>query len=129
MYLLDAVSPALPDSISGPHVVSILRQLVHHCFLRRGEFNKAKVHRGRLIPTCQLVTTKKSKRNMYLAFQKKKKSRLRNPSKALFTAPPTSNDSINHSGNHWSPRLEPFMSSNNSLGRKATRSLFPFLCQ
>lgn len=63
-YLLDAVGPALPDSIPGPHIMGIFCQLVHHRFLRRGELDKAQVHRGRLVSTCQLVTTDQSKSNM-----------------------------------------------------------------
>lgn len=61
-YLLDAVSPALPDSVPGPHVVSIFSQLVHHCFLRRGKFYKAQIHRGRLVSTGQLVTAKQTEK-------------------------------------------------------------------
>ena len=61
-YLLDAVSPALPDSIPGPHVVSIFGQLVHHCFLRGGEFYKAQIHGGRLVSTGQLVTAKQTEK-------------------------------------------------------------------
>lgn len=57
MYLLDPICPALPDSIPGPHIVSIFCQLIHHCFLRWGKFYKAQVHWGRFISTCQLVTT------------------------------------------------------------------------
>lgn len=85
MYLLDAVSPALPDSIPGPHIMGIFCQLVHHRFLRWGEFNEAQVHWGRLIPTCQLVTTKQNKRNISLAFLKK--SKLKNPYNSLFNGP------------------------------------------
>lgn len=61
-YLLDAISPALPDSVPGPHVVSIFSQLVHHCFLRGGEFYKAQIHWGRLVSTGQLVTAKQTEK-------------------------------------------------------------------
>lgn len=54
-YLLDPERPALTDAISGPNIVSVLSQLVHHGFLGGGQFDVTQVQRSRFVATAQLV--------------------------------------------------------------------------
>lgn len=48
-YLLDSIRPALLDAVFGPHVVGVLRQLVHQQFLTRSQFNVRQVQRRWLV--------------------------------------------------------------------------------
>lgn len=56
-HLLDAVGPALPDPVPGPHVMGVFCQLVHQRLLGLRESDKSQVHRGRFVSTRQLVAT------------------------------------------------------------------------
>lgn len=42
-YLLDTKRPALTDAISGPNIVCVLSQLVHHGFLSRSQFDVTQI--------------------------------------------------------------------------------------
>lgn len=48
-YLLYAVGPALADAVSGPNVMCIFSQFVHHGLLSGGEFDVTQVQRGRFV--------------------------------------------------------------------------------
>ncbi len=54
-YLLDAIGPALADAVSGPDVVCILSEFVHHGFLGGGQFDVTQVERSRFITAGQLI--------------------------------------------------------------------------
>lgn len=54
-YLLDAISPALADTVTCPDVVCILSQFVHHGFLGGSQFDVTQVQRSRFITTRQLI--------------------------------------------------------------------------
>lgn len=54
-YLLDSKRPALTDAISGPDIVCVLSELVHHGFLGGGQFDVTQVQRSRFIAAAQLV--------------------------------------------------------------------------
>ena len=54
-YLLDAISPALADTVPCPDVVCILSQFVHHGFLGGSQFDVTQVQRSRFITTRQLI--------------------------------------------------------------------------
>ena len=58
-YLLNAISPALAYAISGPDVVCVLCQFVHHGLLGRCQFNVAQVEGSRLIAAGQLIAAQK----------------------------------------------------------------------
>lgn len=53
--LLDTKRPALTDAISGPNIVCVLSQLVHHGFLGGGQFDVTQVERSRFVAAAQLV--------------------------------------------------------------------------
>lgn len=61
--LLYAVGPALPYAVSGPDVVSILCQFVHHGLLGRRQFDVAQVHRRWFIPAGELVSDTRTHTN------------------------------------------------------------------
>lgn len=54
-YLLDAISPALADTVTCPDVVCVLSQFVHHGFLGGSQFDVTQVQRSRFITTRQLI--------------------------------------------------------------------------
>lgn len=55
-YLDDAVGPALAHSVSGPHVMPVLRQSLHQGVLVGGEFDVVQIQRGGFVPVTLCVT-------------------------------------------------------------------------
>lgn len=51
LYLLNAIRPALADTVSCPDIVCILSQFVHHGFLGGGQFDVTQIQRSRFVTT------------------------------------------------------------------------------
>ena len=58
-YLLNAISPALAYAISGPDVVCVLCQFVHHGLLGGRQFDVAQVQGSWLIAAGQFIAARK----------------------------------------------------------------------
>lgn len=54
-YLHNAVGPTLPHTVSCPHIVPILRQLLHKLVLVGGQFHMAEIQRSWLVPTAHHI--------------------------------------------------------------------------